>query len=167
MEATEKVADPRGHAKTYPLNSTRLTASVVSRIATALGLPKASLADSKQMIEGMLSEEREQRNVQVELDAGEDGLKIRLRDAGGVFLEVPPGPPDGGDNGLEGEKDGDDGGRERSGSGSESSDGGSGMSTEGAGAGTVAAELESARAWRGWRRSCGRQRSGTHIWNGR
>ena len=100
-EATEKVAEPRGHAKTYPLNSTRLTASVVSRIATALGLPKASLADSRQMVEGLLAEEREPRNVQVELDAGEDGLTIRLRDAGGVFLEVPPGPPEGGDNGLE------------------------------------------------------------------
>ena len=70
----------------------------------------------------------------------------------GVFLEVPPGPPEGEDDGLEGEKDGDDGGGERSGrersgserSGSGSSDGGSGMSTEGAGA--LAAELESACA---------------------
>ena len=156
-EATEKVAEPRGHAKTYPLNSTRLTASVVSRIATGLGLPKASLADSRQMVEGSLAEVREPRNVQVELDAGEDGLTIRLRDAGGVFLEVPPGPPEGGDDELDMEKDGDDGGGERNGrersgserSGSErsgggSSDGGSGMSTEGAGA--LAAELESARA---------------------
>ena len=66
MEATEKVAEPRGHAKTYSLNSTRLTASVVSRIATALGLPKvSSLADSRQMIEGLLAEKREPRNVQV------------------------------------------------------------------------------------------------------
>ena len=42
--------EPR--VQTYPLNSKRLTASIVTRIAAGLGLPKASLADSRQMREG-------------------------------------------------------------------------------------------------------------------
>ena len=98
-EREKDLVEPRG-GKTYPLNSTRLTASVVSRITAALGLPKASLADSRQMIEGSLAEEREPRNVQVELVSEEGSLTIRLRDAGGVFLEVPPTRPDGEDAGV-------------------------------------------------------------------
>ena len=84
----KRVSEPRG-GNTYSLKSTRLTASVVSRIAGALGLPKASLADSRQMVEGSLAVEREPHNVQVELVESEDGLTIRLRDAGGFFLQIP------------------------------------------------------------------------------
>ena len=42
------------------------------------------------MVEGKLSEEREPRNVQVDVVEGEGSPTIRLRDAGGVFLELPP-----------------------------------------------------------------------------
>ena len=52
---------------TYPLNSRRLTAQVVHRIAAALELPKAPLADARQMVEGFLSKDHKQRNVQVDL----------------------------------------------------------------------------------------------------
>ena len=85
MTEGERRGRPRGGVRTYPLNSSRLTANVVARIAAAVGLPKASLADSRQMIDGSLSEERETRNVQVELEDGDNGVAIRLRDAGGVF----------------------------------------------------------------------------------
>ena len=69
--------------RTYPLNSRRLTARVVNRIACSLGLPKLSLADARQMIEGQLAETREPQNVHPEETA-----VIRLRDEGGVFLEI-------------------------------------------------------------------------------
>ena len=59
----------------------------MARIAAALGLPKASLADSRQMIEGLLAEEREPWSVQVESDGGQ---AINLRDASGIFLNIPP-----------------------------------------------------------------------------
>ena len=85
---------PRG--TTYPLNSKRLTAGVLSRIATALELPKAPLADCRQMIEGKLGEERETRNVQVDVFAVKEGSAIQLRDASGVFLDIPPKGPAGG-----------------------------------------------------------------------
>ena len=143
-ERGKRVVVPRG-GKTYPLNSTRLTASVVSRIAATLGLPKASLAASRQMVEGSLAEEREPRNVQMELVESEGSLTIRLRDAGGIFLEIPPEQRDGEDTG---EDAGKDGGREKDGGvgqdGSGSLDGpGSG---EPEGEGSAATELESARA---------------------
>lgn len=74
--------------RTFPLNSKRLTAKVVRRIAAALKLPKASLSDSLQMVEGSLGEDREPWSVQVDILEAEVGTIIRLRDAGGVFLEV-------------------------------------------------------------------------------
>ena len=76
--------------RTYPLNSRRLTARVVNRIACSLGLPKSSLADAQQMIEGQLAETREPQNVQVDIDAGmpEETAVIRLQDEAGVFLEI-------------------------------------------------------------------------------
>ena len=103
----KRVSEPRG-GNTYSLKSTRLTASAVSRIAGALGLPKASLADSRQMVEGSLAVEREPHNVQVELVESEDGLTIRLRDAGGFFLQIPAEQRD--------RKDGEGVGRDGSGS---------------------------------------------------
>ena len=139
-ERGKRVGEPRG-GKTYPLNSTRLTASVVSRIAATLGLPKASLADSRQMVEGSLAEEREPRNVQVELVESEGGLTIRLRDAGGIFLEIPPEQRDGEDAGEDGSRE-KDGGVGRDGSGSLDGPG----SGESEGEGSATTELESARA---------------------
>ena len=63
-----------------------------SRIAKKLGLPtKASVAEMRQIIEGKLVEMgKEPHNVQVELDAREEGEFILLRDMDGVFLEVLP-----------------------------------------------------------------------------
>ena len=47
------------HVQTFPLNSRRLTASIVTWTAAGLELLKASLADSRQMIEGKLAKGRE------------------------------------------------------------------------------------------------------------
>ena len=52
------------------------------------------------MIEGELSAVREPRNVQVDIEEAAAGFTIRLRDEGGVFLEVlPDEPSDGGKSG--------------------------------------------------------------------
>ena len=48
----------------FPLNSRRLTAGIIARIAAALG---TLLADSRQMVEGKLAEDREPKNVQVDI----------------------------------------------------------------------------------------------------
>ena len=50
--------------KTYPLNSRRLTAMIVHRIAAALELPKAPLSDARQMVEGSLGEGRDVESAQ-------------------------------------------------------------------------------------------------------
>ena len=77
--------------RTFPLNSARLTASVVTRIAEGLELPlSASLEETRQLIDGKLSAEREPRNVQVDLLDAASGVTIRLRDASVAFLELPP-----------------------------------------------------------------------------
>ena len=62
----------------------------MARIAAALGIPKASLADSQQMIEGLLAEESEPWSVQVDLVESDGGQTINLRDASGIFLKIPP-----------------------------------------------------------------------------
>ena len=84
--------------KTFPLNSERLTATIVTCIAKGLHLPlSASLEETRHMIEGELLAEREPRNVQVDIQEAAAGVTIRLRDEGGVFLEVlPDEPSDGG-----------------------------------------------------------------------
>ena len=73
--------------RTYPLNSRRLTARVVNRIACSLGLPKSPLADARLMIEGELAKTCEPQNVQVDVDMSEpeETATIRLRDEGGIF----------------------------------------------------------------------------------
>ena len=96
-DAAGRRGGPR--VQTYPLNLKRLTASIVTRIAAGLGLPKASLADSRQMIEGKLAEDREPRNVQVDVAGSESGSTIRLRDASGIFLEILPADREDGDDG--------------------------------------------------------------------
>ena len=91
MHGVQVVAEAgEKRVRTYQLNSRRLTARVVNRIACSLGLPKSSLADARQMIEGQLAETREPQNVQVDIDAGmpEETGVIRLRDEAGVFLEI-------------------------------------------------------------------------------
>ena len=89
-------SDPRErvgevHVTTRPLNSRRLTAGIVNRIARGLGLPTgASLEESRQLIEGKLGETREPRNVQVEvIDSAGGSMVIKLRDEEGIFMEIP------------------------------------------------------------------------------
>ena len=95
MSSGDESEEKTRAVKSYPLNSKRLSAQVVRWIAVALGLPKASLADTRQMVEGSLSEDREPRNVQVDLVGSESGMIIRLRDADRVFLDImPPDDPD-------------------------------------------------------------------------
>lgn len=90
-EAVEAATD-RARARTYPLNSRRLTADVIGRIAEMLGLPTTrALEDTRQILDRKLAEmSREPRNVQVDLMETEDGLTICLRDGNGMFLEVKP-----------------------------------------------------------------------------
>ena len=101
MSSGEESGEKTRAVKSYPLNSKRLTAHVVHRIVAALGLPKAPLADARPMVEGSLSEGHEPQNVQVDLVGSESGTIIRLRDADGVFLDIPPGEPDGGNGSAE------------------------------------------------------------------
>ena len=77
--------------RTYPLNSRRLTARSITKIAEALGLPtSATLADTRQIIEGKLTEEsHEPRNVEVVVTETEGETTIRLQDEGGVIVEIP------------------------------------------------------------------------------
>ena len=79
------------HEQTFPLNSRRLTSSIIARVAAALEVPAGgSLEDTRRMLEGKLVEAgREPRNVQVILSEEEDVPAIRLEDGEGVFLEVP------------------------------------------------------------------------------
>ena len=85
------MAETKVREQTFPLNSRRLTSSVISRVAAALEVPAGgSLEDTRQMLEGKLVEVgREPRNVQVVLSEEEHRPAIRLEDGEGVFLEVP------------------------------------------------------------------------------
>ena len=78
--------------KTFPLNSKRLTAEVLTRIAKGLGLPvNASAAETRQLIEGIRKleeQEHEPRNIQVdEIEASGD-ITVKLRGENGIILEV-------------------------------------------------------------------------------
>ena len=90
-EAVEATVD-RTRVRTYPLNSRRLTADVIGRIAKELGLPTAgSLEETRQILDGKLVEMgREPRNVQVDLEETEGGVSVYLKDESGVFLEAQP-----------------------------------------------------------------------------
>ena len=98
-EPQERRGETRA-VKTYPLNSRRLMARIVHRIAAALELPKAPLSDARQMVEGSLGEGREPWSVQVDIVESESGSIIRLRDADGVFLEVTPDEEEARDDGT-------------------------------------------------------------------
>ena len=77
--------------KTYPLNSRRLRAETVNRIAKGLGLPTNSLlAETRQLIEGKLGEEHESKNIQVDVIELQPGVTaIKLQGKGGVIIEIP------------------------------------------------------------------------------
>ena len=88
-EGEEEPAVARARARTYPINSRRLTKDLVGRVAVALDLPTGgSREETPQMIEGKLVETgREPRNVQVTLTETGGGVVVSLRDEDGMFLE--------------------------------------------------------------------------------
>ena len=75
---------------TYPLNSRRISATYLHRIAKELGLPTtAGLEELRVMIDEKLRQENhEPRNVQVGVGQAESGALLWLRDEGAVFLIV-------------------------------------------------------------------------------
>ena len=80
------------NTKTYPLNSKRLTAEVLTKVAKGLGLPtSASVAETRQLVEGKLeTEQYEPKNVQVDvIELATGAIEVRLRNESGVILEVP------------------------------------------------------------------------------
>ena len=75
--------------KTLPLNSGRLTATLIRRIARGLGLDiSASLEDARQVVSGEMG--REPQNVRVDLTDTDRGMVIHLRDERGVIMESQP-----------------------------------------------------------------------------
>ena len=89
-------ADPRG--KVLPLNSKRLKAAQLQRLARALSLPTSTSGDElRQMIDGKLEElEKEPRNVTVVITEAECGAeRLALWDDDGSFLDVHPETPEG------------------------------------------------------------------------
>ena len=87
-----EISQPRTR---FPLNSKRLTASHLKRIAAAMGLPTTASADElRQMIEGEVqSRGREPRNVQVIVSGVGADSTLELCDAEGAFLEVEQEEP--------------------------------------------------------------------------
>ena len=83
-----------------PLNSRRLTAGHLKRLARALDVPTTATGDDiRQMVEGKLAEAgREPRNVQVVLGSGTPRSAFVLQDESGEFLtieeEAAEEPPD-------------------------------------------------------------------------
>ena len=73
-----------------PLNSRRLTITMLKQLAGALGLPRSASADElRQLISGQLEGmDKEPMQVQVVLQKTEAGVHITLRDLEGVFLEA-------------------------------------------------------------------------------
>ena len=92
----DRVEIPRGGH--VPLNSKRLTAAYLRRLAGALEIPtSASSEELRQLIAGKLEEmEREPMNVQVGLRKTDRGVHLTLRDVDGIILEVDPSPPEAG-----------------------------------------------------------------------
>ena len=92
-EGGEAAGGRQPRARTYLINSKRLAADVIGRLAKELGLPvSGSLADTRVMVDGKLTEEHELRNVQVDVIERGPGVRtIKLRDENGMFLEIPAG----------------------------------------------------------------------------
>ena len=75
-----------------PLNSRRLTAAMVRRLASALDIPTTGTAeDVRQLLDAKLTERgHEPMKVQVVVCTGADGVTLCLEDVEGTFLEVRP-----------------------------------------------------------------------------
>ena len=86
----------RGSGKTLPLNSRRLTVSLLRQLAAGLGVPStASQGDLRPMIEGKLSDDgHNPLRTQVVLREVELGTLVCLQDEAGVFREIEPPEPD-------------------------------------------------------------------------
>ncbi len=80
--------------KVVPLNSRKLTAAHLKRVAEALGLPVTGATDQlRQLIEGKLESERHREAANVRVVLQEEQCietKLFLMDEGGVFLETKP-----------------------------------------------------------------------------
>ena len=86
---TAKEGGPRAPGRALSINSQRLTAAVMCRIARELGVTGlASAEDMRQIVEGKLGElGHPPENVRVELAEMEQGV---LQDDEGIFLECQP-----------------------------------------------------------------------------
>ena len=87
----DEATDSRAHARLpIPLNSRRLTANHVKRMARALGVPTTAAGeDIRQMVEGKITETgHEPRNVQVKLAGPTPDCAFSLLDDEGEFLVV-------------------------------------------------------------------------------
>jgi hypothetical protein len=93
-EASTAAAEWTRAGRVLPLNSRRLTAAIIKRIARALELPEsAALDDVRQMVDGTPTERGEEpKSVQVALIDTDGGVVIELRNEDGTFLEVEPVP---------------------------------------------------------------------------
>ena len=82
--------------QTMPLNSRRLTALLLRRLADGLGVPiGATQADLRPMIEGKLTESgRDPLHIQVITRSVENGTHLSLRDESGIFAEFEPPEPE-------------------------------------------------------------------------
>ena len=89
-EGSSRGEDDVPLGKLLPLNSRRLTATYLKRIAQSLELPTAGSADeTRQLIEGKLQETRDVANVQVIVDETTATIvKLSLMDDEGIFHEV-------------------------------------------------------------------------------
>ena len=93
---TRSGATIRERARVHvPLNSKRLTAGQLRRLAVALGVPSSgSPADIRLIIEGKLTElGREPQNVQVVMEEGTPTAGLRLQDESGTFVTVEAEEP--------------------------------------------------------------------------
>ena len=86
----------RRSVQTLPLNSRRLSSSLLKQLAGGLGVPtSASAGDLRPMIEGRLTEAgHNPLRTQVVLREVEGGTHISLQDESGVFHEFEPPEPE-------------------------------------------------------------------------
>ena len=80
-----------------PLNSKKLTATLLRQLARGLEVPATGSSDEiRQLIEGKLGGMgHEPRNVQVLVQDSRHGTRIGLQDVEGIFLDLVPGEPGG------------------------------------------------------------------------
>ena len=96
MEALTSVALGGERTELLPLNSRRLTAAMVRRLALALDIPTTGSAeDMRQLLDAKRG--HKPMKVQVVVCTGADGVTLCLEDVEGTFFEVRPekrGSPD-------------------------------------------------------------------------